>query len=72
MADTEKKVRPKVFDPASLSDKELEAAVEFYLGVHPKYYIYEGLGLRVNEWEMNHDRKAFNGFKPHLKQLGRI
>ena len=68
---TEKVVSPKKFNAASLSQEEQEAVVEFYLGVHPKYYIYEGLGLRVNEWAMNHDRIYFNGFKPHLRELGR-
>lgn len=63
-------VAPQKFDPASLSQEDQEAVVELYLGVHPKYYIYEGLGLRVNEWAMNHDRIYFNGFKPHRRELG--
>ena len=69
---TKKTTSPKKFDPASLSVEDQEAVVEHYLGVHPKYYIYEGLGLRVNEWVMNHDRKYFNGFIPHLKELGKL
>jgi len=61
----------KKFNPASLPIEAQEAVVEHYMGVHPKYYIYEGLGLKVNEWEMNHDRIYFNGFKPHLRELGK-
>lgn len=66
-----KKAQPIKFNPASLSKADQEAVVEFYMGVHPKYYIYEGLGLRVNEWLMRSEKNHFNGFKPHMEELKR-
>lgn len=62
---------PKELDPASLSQEDQEAVVEFYMGCHPKYYVYQGLQLNVDIYSMNRDGvKGFNGFKPHKRQLG--
>lgn len=63
-------VAPQMFDPASLTAEQQEAVIEHYLGAHPKYFIYEGIGLKVDIWGLNHDGKPFNGFIPHQKQLG--
>jgi len=60
----------EMFDPASLTDEQQGAVIEHYLGVHPKYFIYEGIGLRVDIWRLNTDRKHFNGFLPHQRELG--
>jgi hypothetical protein len=62
--------RSKKFNPASLSKEEQEAVIEHYLGVHPKYFVYRGIDLSVDIYNLNLDRKTFNGFLPHLKQLG--
>ena len=60
----------KKFDPASLSEEEQDAVVERRLGVHPKYFVYQGISLTVDIYNLNLDHKHFNGFLPHLKQLG--
>lgn len=59
----------KKFNPASLTVKEQEAVVEYYMGVHPKYFVYYGYALNVDIYNLKD--KKFNGFKPHLKQMGR-
>lgn len=61
------------FNPASLSIEEQEAVVEHYLGLHPKYYVYEG-GFIINvthnmPW-IAQQGVDFNGFKPALKEQG--
>ena len=58
------------FDPASLTAEQQEAVVELYLGVHPKFFVYRGTGLNVDIWNLNMAGKQFNGFKPHLRELG--
>ena len=62
MAEKGKPVKPK----------PIEEYVEEYLGVHPQYFIYEGLSLKVDVWKLEHDGKHFNGFLPHLKELGEL
>ena len=69
------KKKEAVFDPASLTNEQLEAAVEEYLGIHPKYFLYEGLAIRLNHGFFEADqrevskrtgkpRKWFDGWKP--------
>ena len=58
----------KAFDPASLSKGEQALVVEHYLGVHPKYFVYEGLKVNVDIWNMEYDKKHFNGWKPQLEE----
>lgn len=64
-------VEPKQ-KPKSKPKKSIEDYVEKYLGVHPRYFIYEGLGLKVDIWKLEHDGKNFRGFIPHLKELGEL
>jgi hypothetical protein len=62
------------FDPASLSQEDLEAAVEYYLGLHPKYFIYnttsEGPIIAVDGHQIMMQGVPFRMFKPHAKELG--
>jgi hypothetical protein len=55
-----------------LTEEQLMLAVEKYLGVHPRYFIYAGTQINVDIWNLNNDRQYFNGFLPHCKQLGII
>lgn len=52
------------FDPKNLTPEQQEAVVEMYLGVHPKYFIYSGLNIKLNHGLYRHDGHAFNGWKP--------
>lgn len=52
------------FDPASLSLEEQEAVVAYYLGVHPRYFLYSGLNIKLNMGKFSFDKHAFNGWKP--------
>ena len=67
MADKKPKSVPK---PKKLSDEEKAKIVEEYLGVHPKYFVYTGMQITVDIWNLEHDGKHFNGYLPHLKELG--
>lgn len=59
------------FDPAALSKEQQAAVVELYLGVHPKYFVYQGLQIGLNLGLMQIDGVGgFNGFKPHKEELG--
>lgn len=60
----EPKVEPKKFDPADLSKEQLEACVEEYLGIHPRYFLYEGLQVKLNFGLFNYEKNVFNGWKP--------
>lgn len=59
-ASVEGAAKPKKVE---LSDAEIEALIEDYLGVHPKYFVYEGLAIKVDIWNMEYDKKHFNGWK---------
>ncbi len=63
----DKKPKPA---PKKLSDAEKADIVEQYLGVHPRYFIYEGMQIGLDIWNLENDGKHFNGYKPHLKELG--
>ena len=67
--------KPAAFDPASLSIKQQELVVEEYLGIHPDFFIYAGLNVKLNVGKFNAyyrklakdtdtPRVAFNGWKP--------
>ena len=69
----------KEFDPKSLTKEQQEEVVKEYLGVHPKYFIYEGLAVKLNfglyssemrnlEKETGKPREWFNGWKPNLRK----
>ena len=62
--------KPKNVPKAKLSDEEKALIVEEYLGVHPKYFVYTGLQIGLDIWTLEHDGKHFNGYLPHLKELG--
>jgi hypothetical protein len=55
-----------------LTDEEKALIVEEYLGVHPKYFIYTGNQITVNDFLVAREGKHFNGFLPHLKELGML
>jgi len=65
-------VQPKTkFNPASLSQKEQEAVIELYLGLHPEYFIYDdALSLRADIDRAHLDKKNFNGFRPMMRRMG--
>lgn len=59
------------FNPKLLTKEQLEACVEEYLGLHPKYFVYEGvfvINVTSNLWRITADRVNFNGFKPALEK----
>ncbi len=67
--------KPAPFDPAKLSQAQQEAVVEEFLGVHPKYFLYEGMQVKLNfgrfeaenrriAKETGKPRVCFNGWKP--------
>ncbi|KPK95797.1 hypothetical protein AMJ80_03545 [bacterium SM23_31] len=58
------------FDPASLTEKQQEAVVEYYLGVHPRYFRYWGTTINLDIY--NFKDKNFKGFKPQLKEMGKL
>jgi hypothetical protein len=59
------------FNPASLSQKDLEAAVEFYLGINVKYLAIGEMEIKTDPWLLAHDGVSFYGFKPYMKLAGR-
>lgn len=54
----------KAFDPASLSLEDQAAVVAYFLGVHPRYFLYKGLNIQLNHGKFRTDGHAFNGWKP--------
>lgn len=71
--------KPAPFDPKKLTIEQQEAVVEEYLGVHPDYFLYEGLNIKLNfsRYEAMNRIKAektgeprvwFNGWKPKGKR----
>jgi len=70
MAET--KVKAEVKRPRKLSDEDKAKIVEEYLGVHPKYFVYEGQKIKVDIWNMERDGKLWRDWTPHLKELGEL
>ena len=62
------------FDPASLSQEDLEAAVEHYLGLHPKYFVYKstevGPCIIADVYRLALDGYSFTLFKEQAKEFG--
>lgn len=67
------------FNPAALSLEQQEAVVEEYLGINPRYFLYEGLSIKLNLSRFEYDnrvehektgkpREWFNGWKPNKKK----
>ena len=51
-AEVKKAAASKKFDPASLSYEEAGLVLENFLGVHPKYFIYESGQIKLNQCEI--------------------
>lgn len=52
------------FDPKKLTLEQQALVVEEFLGVHPRYFLYEGLQIKLNHGAFRHDGHHFNGWKP--------
>ncbi|OGB60252.1 MAG: hypothetical protein A2Y94_02050 [Caldithrix sp. RBG_13_44_9] len=65
----EKKVTAK-FDPASLSQTDLEAAVENYFQIHPKYLRPEGnkLVIDIQKFEIENPNYRVIGWPNGIKE----
>ncbi len=60
-------------DPASMSKQDIEAVVEYYFGIHPRYFIFaDGLNLTVNEHVALAEGYHFPGFKPVIDSLNKM
>lgn len=55
--------KPAPFKPENLTQEQLEQVVEFYTGVHPKYFLASGLNIRLNHGKFRSDGNHFNGWK---------
>ena len=60
-------VSKSVKEGQRLTDQEKEDIVAEYLGVHPRYFIYEGAKITINNWQFEHDGNRFNGWAPDKK-----
>jgi len=64
-----KKQAPKAPVKKTLTKDEIESVVEQYLGIHPKYLIFEGGQIiKVNLHQAAHQGVNFPGFKPAIEQ----
>jgi hypothetical protein len=66
------KASEKPVEQKGLTQEEKENIVEEVLGVHPRYFVYQHQTIGINLWNLEHDGKLFNGFIPHLKELGQL
>jgi hypothetical protein len=57
-------VKSKQFDPSELSLEDQAATVAYFLGVHPRYFLYKGLNIQLNHGAFRSDGHHFNGWKP--------
>ncbi len=53
----------KVEVKKSLTDEQKAKIVEEYLGVHPKYFLYGGLDLKVDIWTFQSEGGNWKGWK---------
>ena len=78
-ANEKQAVKPAAFNPAKLSIEQQESVVEEFLGVHPKYFLYQGNNIKLNfgRYEAENRRIAektgeprvyFNGWKPKARR----
>jgi len=57
-------VQAAPFKPENLTKEQQEAVVEFYLGCHPKYFVYEGVqSIKVDVYKMVMDGYEFSNLK---------
>ena len=67
MAKSNGAAKPAPFKPENLSKQEQESVVEYFLGAHPKYFVYEGVqNIKVDVYRMTMDGYPFTGFKESL------
>lgn len=62
------KVAFKAFDPSELSFEEQAETVAYFLGVHPRYFLYKGLNIQLNHGQFRGDGHHFNGWKPQSQK----
>jgi hypothetical protein len=72
MAEQKSKQQPRKFSPASLTREQCEAVIEHYLGINPKYFLYESGQIKLNLWEMAREKQAEFDFHPHKVELNEI
>lgn len=48
--------------PAPLTKEQKEAFVEEIVGVHPKYFVYEGAQIKIDLYKMSMDGINWTGF----------
>jgi len=57
------KEKKEVSKPKPLTEDEKAQVVLEYLGVHPKYFIYEGQQIKIDIWTMQHDGINWRGWR---------
>ena len=71
-------VKPAPFDPSKLTKEQQELVVKEYLGVHPRFFLYDGLQIKLNHSRFEAENRTeaertgkprvwFNGWKPKLR-----
>ena len=63
MAINENGAKRKKFSPSDLSSEQQADVVEAYLGIHPRYFLYRGLNIRLNHGKYRSDGNHFSGWK---------
>ncbi len=61
-------VKRVVFNPKNLTTEQQQAVVEEYMGVHPRFFLYSGLNIKLNHGLFRNHGNAFNGWKPASKR----
>ena len=56
-------IKKEVSKPKPLTEDEKAQVVLEYLGVHPKYFIYEGQQIKIDIWTMQHDGINWRGWR---------
>lgn len=51
------------FDPSELTEEQQKLVVEHFLGVHPDFFVFEGLQIKADVYKMNYAGKHWNGWK---------
>ena len=73
-------VKSALFDPSKLSKEQQEAVVKEYLGVHPRFFLYDGLQIKLNHGRFEAENRTesertgeprvwFNGWKPKQRSI---
>jgi len=55
-------VKAAPFNIEDLTKEQQEAVVEKFIGIHPKFYIYEGISIKMNVYLMAREGKNWTGF----------